>query len=83
MNKKNQTVSIDEFGSRNHFRTNNSEDEAILTHYLRNLGNRVSINYQKEAKDVLRNFVEYKSEISTPVVSEDIFQQLLFEVEKS
>lgn len=83
--KLKEQISIDEFdGKRFQIRLVEASDDrkAILTHYLHNINNGVSKHYKKDALEVLRQYVEYKSESEqVPIIAEDALQQLLFEVE--
>ncbi len=78
-----QKVSIEEFdGKKYQIRLIESNDKAIITHYLHNYHNGISEHYQDDALKVIKNFVEYKiSEENISIVAEDALQQLLFEVE--
>lgn len=57
------------------------EEKAVLTHYLHNIHNGVSKYYKDEALNVLKNYVEYKTENKISIVAEEALQQFLFEVE--
>lgn len=83
MNLK-KTISIDEFDGKNYQITlvEGLEDKAILTHYLHNYRNGVKKHYEKDAINILRNFVDYKQiESEKLLVAEEALQGLLFEVE--
>jgi DNA (cytosine-5)-methyltransferase 1 len=53
-----------------------------LTHYLHNINNGAAKHYQKDALEVLNEFVTYKqNEEKLSIVADSALQQLLFEVE--
>jgi DNA (cytosine-5)-methyltransferase 1 len=80
--KEENKISIEELDSKNYQnKFIQSEDKALITHYLHNFDNGVSKNYEKSALEVLENFVEYKQDENISIVAEDALQQLLFEVE--
>jgi|TARA_B110000090_G_scaffold203939_1_gene249269 DNA (cytosine-5)-methyltransferase 1 len=80
--KEKNKISIGELDSKNYQnKFIQSEDKAVITHYLHNFDNGVSKNYKKSALEVLENFVEYKQDENISIVAEDALQQLLFEVE--
>jgi DNA (cytosine-5)-methyltransferase 1 len=80
--KEKNKISIEELDSKNYQnKFIQSEDKAVITHYLHNFDNGVSKNYKKSALEVLENFVEYKQDENISIVAEDALQQLLFEVE--
>jgi len=80
--KEENKISIEELDSKNYQnKFIQSEDKAVITHYLHNFDNGVSKNYKKSALEVLENFVEYKQDENISIVAEDALQQLLFEVE--
>ena len=82
MIKEKNKISIEELDSKNYQnKFIQSEDKAVITHYLHNFDNGVSKNYKKSALEVLENFVEYKQDENISIVAEDALQQLLFEVE--
>lgn len=82
MIKEKNKISIGELDSKNYQnKFIQSEDKAVITHYLHNFDNGVSKNYKKSALEVLENFVEYKQDENISIVAEDALQQLLFEVE--
>lgn len=82
MIKEKNKISIEELDSKNYQnKFIQSEDKALITHYLHNFDNGVSKNYEKSALEVLENFVEYKQDENISIVAEDALQQLLFEVE--
>jgi DNA (cytosine-5)-methyltransferase 1 len=80
-----QTVSINNFGNKKYQITlieQDSEDKAILTHYLHNIHNGVSQFYKEDADIYLKKIVEFQNNQSEEnLVSENVLQQLLFEVE--
>lgn len=81
INKK-HSISIEEFDSKNYqIKLVEPEDKAVITHYLHNVHNGISKHYKKSALKVLKNFVEYRQNENSSIVSEDALQQLLFEVE--
>jgi DNA (cytosine-5)-methyltransferase 1 len=83
--KLKEIVSINEFdGKKFQIRLVEPYDnkKAIVTHYLHNITNGVSINYKKEAIETLNEFIEFKNDVENiSMVAEDALQQLLFEVE--
>jgi DNA (cytosine-5)-methyltransferase 1 len=83
--KLKEHISIDEFdGKRYQIRIvePNTNDKAVLTHYLHNIHNRVSKYYKDDALKVLDEYILYKKEEEKlSIVAEDAMQQLLFEVE--
>lgn len=78
-----QTISINEFDGKNYqIKLIEPHDKALITHYLHNYRNGVSMHYKKDAVKILNNFVEYKQvEEQVNIFAEDALQQLLFEVE--
>ena len=82
MIKEKNKVSIEEFDGKNYqIRLVESEDKAVITHYLHNVHNGISKHYKKDALKVIRNFVDYKQNEKFSIVEEEALQQLLFEVE--
>lgn len=84
MNLK-EKISIDEFDGKK-FRIRFVEEDdnrkAVLTHYLHNFRNGVKYHFEKEAKEYLKQIIEYKNqEENLSIASEVALQQLLFEVE--
>jgi len=80
--KEKNKVSIEEFDGKNYqIRLVESEDKAVITHYLHNVHNGISKHYKKDALKVIRNFVDYKQNEKFSIVEEEALQQLLFEVE--
>ena len=60
----------------------NGDSKAVLTHYLHNINNGAAKHYQKDALEVLNEFVTYKqNEEKLSIVADSALQQLLFEVE--
>lgn len=56
--------------------------KAVVTHYLHNHENGVSKHYKDDALKYIKEIVEYKQrEKNFSIAEEDVFQQLLFEVE--
>ena len=56
--------------------------KAVVTHYLHNYHNGVKKHYEKDAKQYIKELVEYKfPEEKYSKVAEEAIQQLLFEVE--
>ncbi|WP_395804880.1 DNA cytosine methyltransferase [Daejeonella sp.] len=78
-----EKISIDEFdGKRFQIRLVEPQDDkkAILTHYLHNIDNGVSMHFKKDALKILKEYVEYKKQNENiSMVAEDALQQLLFE----
>lgn len=82
MKKIKHNISIEEFDGKKHrVRLIESEDSAILTHYLHNVSNGISEHYKEDALRALNNLVQYKKEENISLVEEEALQQLLFEVE--
>ena len=82
MIKEKHSVSIEEFDGKNYqIKLDESEDKAVITHYLHNVNNGVSKHYKKDAIKVLKNFVEYKQNENVTIAQENTLQQLLLEVE--
>jgi DNA (cytosine-5)-methyltransferase 1 len=82
--KLKQNISIEEFDGKDYqIRiTEPNNGKAVLTHYLHNIHNGVSMHYKVDAENVINEFVEYKqAEEKINIVAEDALQQLLFEVE--
>ena len=85
--KLTETISIEEFDNKKfkiRFVKSDEDDnrKAVVTHYLHNYRNGVKDHFSKEAKQYLKEIVEYKNESeNTNVVSDVALQQLLFEVE--
>lgn len=80
-----EEVTIDEFDGKKfkiHFFEEEDNRKAVLTHYLHNYHNGVKKHFEKEAKQYLKQIVEYKNEVENlDIVAETALQQLLFEVE--
>ncbi len=78
-----EKISINEFDNKQYqIKLVESNDKALITHYLHNYRNGVSKHYKKDAVKVLNSFVQYKQvEEQVNIVAEDALQQLLFEVE--
>lgn len=82
MIKQKHNISIEEFDCKKYpVKLVESEDKAVITHYLHNVHNGVSKHYKKDALKVLQNFIEYKQYKNVSIAQEDALQQLLFEVE--
>ena len=81
-----EKISIDEFdGKRFQVRLIESSlienNKAVVTHYLHNLDNGVSGYFEKEAEEVITEYVAFKNEEeNSNLVAEEALQQLLFEV---
>lgn len=80
-----EKISIDEFDGKKfkiRFVENVDNKKAVLTHYLHNYHNGVKKHFEEEAKQYIREIVEYKNEEEKlNLVEETAVQQLLFEVE--
>lgn len=83
--KLKENISIDEFdGKRFQIRLIEpiADKKAVLTHYLHNISNGVSMHYKNDALQVLKEYVMYKQiDENISLVEEDALQHLLFEVE--
>lgn len=79
-----QTIRVEDF-EKNKFQSKineESNDSALITHYLHNIRNGVKKHYEKEALKSLSRILEYKqTEGKETLVGEEALQQLLFEVE--
>lgn len=82
--KLKEKISIDEFdGKKFKIRLVEANDnkKAVITHYLHNLDNGVSSHFEKDAKQYIKEFVQYKvDEDNYTMAAENALQQLLFEV---
>jgi DNA (cytosine-5)-methyltransferase 1 len=82
--KLKEKISIDEFdGKKFKIRLVEANDnkKAVITHYLHNLDNGVSSHFEKDAKQYIKEFVQYKvDEDKYTMAAENALQQLLFEV---
>jgi DNA (cytosine-5)-methyltransferase 1 len=80
-----ENISIEEFDNKKfkmRFVEQEDNKKAVLTHYLHNYDNGVKKHFEKEAKEYLKEIVEYKNEEEKlNIVSDVALQQLLFEVE--
>ncbi len=79
-----EKISIDEFdGKKYKIRIVEPDDnrKAVLTHYFHNYDNGIKKHFEKEAKKYLNEFINFKNEEEQHFLFEDVFQQLLFEVE--
>jgi DNA (cytosine-5)-methyltransferase 1 len=78
-----EKISIDEFdGKRFQIRLIEPQDDkkAILTHYLHNIDNGVSMHFKKDALKILKEYVEYKKQNENfSLATDNALQQLLFE----
>lgn len=82
MIKEQYKVSLEEFDGKNHqISLVDSEDKAVITHYLHNIENGIAKHYKKDALKVIKNFIEYKVNDNIQIVEEEALQQLLFEIE--
>lgn len=82
MIKENHKVSVEEFDNKKYqIKLTESEDKAVITHYLHNMHTQVSNHYKDDALKVVKNFVSYKHDENTSVGEEEAIEQLLFEVE--
>lgn len=79
-----ENISIEEFDNKKfkmRFVEQEDNKKAVLTHYLHNYDNGVKKHFEKEAKEYLKEIVEYKNEEEKlNLVSDVALQQLLFEV---
>ena len=79
-----ENISIEEFDNKKfkmRFVEQEDNKKAVLTHYLHNYDNGVKKHFEKEAKEYLKEIVEYKNEEEKlNIVSDVALQQLLFEV---
>ncbi len=82
--KMKENISIEEFDNKKfkmRFIEQEDNKKAVLTHYLHNYDNGVKKHFEKEAKEYLKEIVEYKNEEEKlNIVSDVALQQLLFEV---
>jgi DNA (cytosine-5)-methyltransferase 1 len=82
--KMKENISIEEFDNKKfkmRFVEQEDNKKAVLTHYLHNYDNGVKKHFEKEAKEYLKEIVEYKNEEEKlNIVSDVALQQLLFEV---
>ncbi|MFV5697277.1 DNA cytosine methyltransferase [Flavobacterium sp. ZT3R17] len=80
-----ENISIEEFDNKKfkmRFVEQEDNKKAVLTHYLHNYDNGVKKHFEKEAKEYLKEIIEYKNdEEKLNLVSDVALQQLLFEVE--
>jgi hypothetical protein len=84
--KLKEKISIYEFDGK-HFQTRMVEPsssnlkKALITHYLHNIDNVFSKKFKNEAEKAIKDYVLYKNEVdNVSLVSEDVLQQFLFEV---
>lgn len=80
-----EKISIEEFDNKKfkvRFFEQDDNKKAVLTHYLHNYRNGIKKHFEKEAKEILKEIIEYKNEVENlNLVSDVALQQLLFEVE--
>lgn len=80
-----EKISIEVFNNKKfkiRFVEQDDNRKAVLTHYLHNYNNGLNKHYEKEAKEFLKEIVDYKNEEENiDIVSDLALQQLLFEVE--
>lgn len=78
-----EQISIEEFeGKHYQIRLIEPQDKALITHYLYNFHNGVAKHYEKEARKVLQNYIQYTdNEIDSSIVEENALQKLLIEIE--
>lgn len=85
--KLKEKISIDEFdGKRFQIRlvepVFSNYKKAVITHYLHNINNGISNHFKEEAEKAIGEYVAIRNEKENlSLVAEDVFQQLLFEVE--
>jgi DNA (cytosine-5)-methyltransferase 1 len=83
--KMKEKISIEEFDGKKfkiRFIEEDDNRKAVLTHYLHNYQNGVKKHYEKEAKEYLKQIIDFKNENEELNIVEDLaLQQLLFEVE--
>ena len=60
----------------------NTEQLAVVTHYLQNLANGNPEHYKKDALSALKEIVNFNLNDELPIAEEEAFQQLLLEVKK-
>lgn len=59
-----------------------NEKKAVITHYLHNIDNGVANHFKKDAQKYIKEYAKFQGEENNlPMVVEDAFQQLLFEVD--
>lgn len=58
----------------------NTEEQAVVTHYLHNVTNGNSKHYKKDALKAVKKIVEYNFNNDLHIAQEEALQQLLFEV---
>jgi len=84
--KSKEKISIDEFDIKRFqislIEPNSiNQKKAVVTHYLHNVDNGISKHFKKEADKAIKEYVTYKNEEENfGLVTEEAFQQLLFEV---
>jgi DNA (cytosine-5)-methyltransferase 1 len=82
--KLGEKISIEEFDNKKFkIRFVEAEDhkKAVLTHYLHNFKNNAKKHFEKDAKQYIKQIIEYKNEIEQiNLVEESAIEQLLFQV---
>ena len=83
LNNLKKYISINKFGGKNYkVPLYENSDQAILTHYLQNFHNGVKNQYEKNAINILNNYVDnLKTKSNISIVAEEAIQYMLFEVE--
>lgn len=79
----NENISIEEFDTKEYqiSLVETIEDEkAILTHYLHNIYNGVSKHYEKDAKNIIKKYIDFKNNNNISLSQNEALAQLLFEV---
>lgn len=79
-----ESLSIAEFDGKKYkirLVDSDSDNKAVITHYLHNVENGVAKYYEKDAKEYIADFLNYKyGEEQPKTVEETAIQELLFEV---
>lgn len=79
-----ESLSIAEFDGKKYkirLVDSDSDNKAVITHYLHNVENGVAKYYEKDAKEYIADFLNYKyGEEQPKMVEETAIQELLFEV---
>ncbi|GGB78774.1 cytosine-specific methyltransferase [Flavobacterium suaedae] len=79
-----ESLSIAEFDGKKYkirLVDSDSDNKAVITHYLHNVENGVAKYYEKDAKEYIADFLNYKyGEEQPKTVKETAIQELLFEV---
>lgn len=80
-----EKITIDEFDGKKfkiRYAEEDSNKKAVLTHFLHNQDNGVKKHFEEEAKQYLKEIIDYKNEEEKlNILHESALQQLLFEVE--